>query len=235
MKVCTKCKIEKSLEEFSLKKTHVDGRASRCKECINTATREYVRNNKDKIKARRAELFELDPEKYRTLSRNGMRRWRLNADNKHKQLAAKKIHDSTPEFKAKRLEYLKNNPDKAETNSRWSRTKEGKEYKRRWKNENKAKVNASYAKRRAIKLQATPPWVDKDHFNRIEEIYRSAKTLTEFHEEPYHVDHIEPLQGKTSCGLHVYWNLRPLPARENLSKANKLENQPEPYINLKST
>lgn len=37
----------------------------------------------------------------------------------------------------------------------------------------------------------------------------------------WHIDHIEPLQGKDVCGLHNGFNLAVIPAKLNLKKANK--------------
>ena len=76
---------------------------------------------------------------------------------------------------------------------------------------NKADYLARNAQRRALKLQATPPWAD---LNKIREVYRNCP-------EGYQVDHIVPLQGELVCGLHVENNLQHLSAIENRQKSNK--------------
>lgn len=89
---------------------------------------------------------------------------------------------------------------------------------RAWRENNPDKRNATNAKRRATKLQATPPWLTSDHLTEIQAIYLEASN----HSTPHHVDHIIPLQGEDVCGLHVPWNLQVIPATENLSKGNRL-------------
>lgn len=68
------------------------------------------------------------------------------------------------------------------------------------------------ALRRAHTLRATPAWAD---LNAIAAIYAARKPGE-------HTDHIVPLKGHNVCGLHVEYNLRNIPAVENLSKGNKL-------------
>lgn len=77
------------------------------------------------------------------------------------------------------------------------------------------------SKRRAVKLNATPEWLDQEQHQEIKDFYWLAKDLTAVSGESYHVDHIVPLQGDNVCGLHVPWNLQILPADINLSKGNR--------------
>jgi len=91
---------------------------------------------------------------------------------------------------------------------------------REWRKENPDKVNAHSAKRRASKLQRTPEWLTDFDKEMIDWTYHCAKVATEKFGEPYHVDHIIPLQGENVSGLHVPGNLQVIPATENFSKGN---------------
>jgi hypothetical protein len=90
-----------------------------------------------------------------------------------------------------------------------------------YRKNNKEKSNARMAKRRATKRNAVPSWLTKEHKNEIAAFYWLAKLQGELCDTPYEVDHIEPLQGKDVCGLHVPWNLQIIPMRENRSKGIK--------------
>src|SRR3954467_6468616 len=90
--------------------------------------------------------------------------------------------------------------------------------KRQYKRDNPDKVYADCRWRQATKLRATPAWVDRAA---IAAVYVEAKRLERETGLRYHVDHIIPLRGKGVCGLHVPWNLRPIPARENYLKSSR--------------
>ena len=73
------------------------------------------------------------------------------------------------------------------------------------------------ALRRKAVIQATPPWVNRED---LWLVYHAAAERRKRGED-VHVDHVMPIKGKASCGLHVPWNLQILPAKENLEKFNK--------------
>jgi len=82
--------------------------------------------------------------------------------------------------------------------------------------------NPSYraAERQAYKRRcrvATPPWVS---IADLMIVYDKAKRLTTLTGIQHDVDHIYPLRGTNSCGLHVPWNLQVLTKEENVRKGN---------------
>jgi hypothetical protein len=85
---------------------------------------------------------------------------------------------------------------------------------------NKDAALSYWSKRRAIKLNATPKWLTKDHFEEIKDFYTAAVMFKLYTGVEYQVDHIVPLQGKNVCGLHVPWNLCILTESENKRKGN---------------
>ncbi|MFY8248312.1 MAG: hypothetical protein ACOVJ5_01270 [Gloeomargaritales cyanobacterium] len=50
MKVCTKCKVEKSLNDFSKNKNRIDNFEGQCKKCRKEYLKQYYLDNSDKIK-----------------------------------------------------------------------------------------------------------------------------------------------------------------------------------------
>jgi hypothetical protein len=96
--------------------------------------------------------------------------------------------------------YRLNNKDKIKKTKRLSSLK------------NPSLIKYHCAKRRAMKLRATPKFANLD---KIKEIYKNCP-------KGYHVDHIVPLNNKNVCGLHVEWNLQYLTPSANISKSNKL-------------
>jgi hypothetical protein len=81
-------------------------------------------------------------------------------------------------------------------------------------------VNSYVAERRAKKIQRTPKWLSAIDIERIKNEYRLADIQSKLTGEPWHVDHIIPLQGKNVSGLHVPSNLKAIRGSENMRKHN---------------
>jgi hypothetical protein len=94
-------------------------------------------------------------------------------------------------------------------------------YNSTWAQNNKDKNNAKTARYRIAKLNRMLKWGKEQLKPEINNWYRRAKLATIFMDELYEVDHIEPLQSKDVCGLHVPWNLTLLTKPENASKGNR--------------
>lgn len=147
-----------------------------------------------------------DPEKFRAKERQawadnresrcaGLRRARL------KRIEERRQHDSD--------RYHNDTDRKASTKARAVK----------WGKVNKGKRASIIAARRMAMKRATPPWLTTEQKNEIRAFYLEAARRP----GEWHVDHIYPIKGKTSCGLHVPWNLQILTGDENRRKGNKVD------------
>ena len=105
----------------------------------------------------------------------------------------------------------------------------------KWKQENRAEVQANYMKKhkgtinartrayQASKQNRTPKWLSDFDKLKIKCLYQLSVMYSEESGRKWHVDHVIPLNGKEVCGLHVPWNLQVIPASENVRKSNKIK------------
>lgn len=84
----------------------------------------------------------------------------------------------------------------------------------RWQHENRSRIRAAIAKRKAALLQRMPAWADPEE---IQAIYAKAALMG----HGFEVDHIIPLQGVNVSGLHVGCNLQIIPTQQNRAKGNR--------------
>lgn len=184
--------------------------AGACVECVLARKKEQYLENRE-IKLAYAKMQGI---KYR-------------AKNKEKVALKNKLwKQNNPEkvlINAKKLREL--NPEKfnAAVRKSYYNNLEGNLLRQKnWRKLNKGCVNYHTSKYKADKLQRTPAWLTDIDFERIQNEYKVAALLTKTTGTPYHVDHIIPLRGKLVSGLHVPSNLRAIPAKENISKGNRI-------------
>lgn len=74
MKTCSKCKQQKDLEAFNVRKRSKDGRCSYCRDCMKDYRLSRIDSERERIRKSRAE----NPEKWKEYSRKHDRTKRLN-------------------------------------------------------------------------------------------------------------------------------------------------------------
>ena len=149
-------------------------------------------------------------------------RAKINAKN------MKSYYENVEDRKARLRAYYHSNKDeiKARYNDYYQKYREENKDKLNDKSKQHYLANPDYYQvksriRQEGQLQATPKWLTKEQKAAISMVYREARKLTTLTGVKHVVDHIWPLNGKTSCGLHVPWNLKVVPEVDNLRKGRK--------------
>lgn len=94
-------------------------------------------------------------------------------------------------------------------------------YKKAYKQRNPELYRLLTNTRRRRLRDCTPAWLSEEDRAKIKAIYAHAMQLTKDTGIKYTVDHIVPINGENVCGLHVPWNLIPLPHVDNARKGNR--------------
>ena len=219
MKVCSKCLIEKSLNDFTYIKNNKKYE-SRCNKCVVEYNREYYLNNKEKIKKRSNQYYSENVEKVKETTKE-YRENNIEIIKKRKSdyhiKNAEKIKERTKNWrennKSRRVQYEKdrrnNDPIYALRVSVRDRIK-------------------SYLKKCDISKKnptfeivgCTPEFL-KEY---LEKQFKDGMAWEK--RNKWHIDHIIPLSSaKTEEEIYKlchYTNLQPLWAEENIKKSNKL-------------
>lgn len=202
MKRCSRCKIEKSIDQFHRRANRPGGVTPHCKSCKKDMAAEYRAKKLAAVRARSIEYYH----RHEGEMRQRARAWHRDNPVRSKALArmwrARTVDRRRALLKA------------------WMASH--REHRRRYRNEsyrsNPLPAILAANRRRALRLQAVPSWADP---TAIREIYRAARARSRAEQVRYEVDHIVPLRSPLVCGLHVTANLAILPASVNSLKSNR--------------
>jgi len=231
VKTCTKCNIAKPLDAFTKRASSCDGLHIWCKECKN----EVERLRRDEIR----DLYRAKGREYYFNHREERNEYYKKRMSNPEMRAKKQIKEK--EWKLKNpskiisydRKYKENNKDVIKARAKEYRIKNKEKENARcleYQKKNPQVFAANAAKRRAMKKNATPPWLTAIQLAQIQEFYDIAIAVSVQTGVEHQVDHIHPINGDGFTGLHVPWNLQVLTMSDNIAKSNEL---PSSETNLK--
>jgi len=200
-KICTLCKINKKLEEYSLDKRMACGRTSGCRECLAYKSKMYKRNKHNFI-----------PKPIKQ-NNNVESYYKKNRD---KLLKKQEQYRSDPKNKEKRKKYIRTYQQKQRLNKSY-KIKDN--ISRRIRSAINGKKN-----HKTIELLGCSIKQLKIH---LEKQFKNGMSWDNYGLYGWHIDHIKPCSTFDLTDVEQqkicfnYTNLQPLWAEENLSKGNK--------------
>jgi hypothetical protein len=219
-KICPKCKLEKTFNEFYKSKNTKNGLHSQCIECKKV----YLRQNAEKIKQQRKE--------YRRVNNNKIKQ----QDKEYRKLNVDKIKRLSKEYSKKNRnkikEYRKLNANKMK--------KYKTEYDKKLRNCNllykfksniRALIRGSFKRnkmknfKKTTKTETLLGCTISQLYEHLEKQFQEGMTWENHGRHGWHIDHRIPLASATTQEevekLCHYTNLQPLWAIDNLKKRDK--------------
>lgn len=216
-KKCKKCGALKTVDRFHKSTTHKSGLRNECSLC--TSALKWLKN--PKIKLLKFVRF--------TLKKTVVTHiycFKCSTKKELSQFANRSDSPSGIFYRCRPCVYAARNLEVKRTSDRNYYTINCDKIKRtvkKYRLANQHKIAELSARNRAIRKRATPDWLTQDQKEEMNNIYWQRAAKSEETGVEHHVDHIVPIKGNKICGLHVPWNLRVIPAEQNLRKRNKME------------
>lgn len=227
MKICSKCDDEKSIDEFNKSKANKNGIRSECKKCQSKYQKKYQKNN--------------------TKAKESRRRWKENNPKYNKEYYKKYYKKNRNKLcKEYRIYYQDNKEKIIKRNKKWQEVNP--DYMREYLNEYQKKKrgnNFAYKlngrisnliryslknRKNGIHWETLVGYTLNDLMKHLENLFLPSMTWDNYGKDGWSIDHIRPVSifniTSNKCkGFKKCWgleNLRPMWAKDNLKKSNKL-------------
>lgn len=216
-KICIKCDIEKSLDEFYSKKSNKDGKHRKCKLCVKEESKTYNENNKEKITEQRKINY------CKNAINAKKSRHKYYNKNKDSILKQKKEYYelNKNEIKEKAKAHYHNNTEKAKNRNKIYREKNRDELLAKKRQYNKtyiaklSSINSKHKRKSIIKQGNVTTQQLKDLYQNTTNCYWCNN---KFIDNNIHLDHYVPL---SKGGQHTISNLVLSCPACNMQKYNK--------------
>jgi hypothetical protein len=240
MKICKKCGINKSLDNYGDNKNNEDGKLIYCKECEKLRAVEYRKKNREKVNQSSKNWRNNNPENYKKTIQKYLEK-NPNMTSTERIKVYRQDENFKKKYSLKRKEYYQNNVEQEREKSK-KYYHENKQIIRKknneWKND-KRKNDGFYRMKINLRHRLRDYLIGESKGKRTKEIvgldkikfklYIQSKFVDGMSWENYgkwHLDHIKPLcsakDNEEALMLNHYTNLQPLWAEDNLRKNRKI-------------
>jgi len=232
MRVCSKCKEEKELSDFTKRTSSKDGLSSSCKKCNSVYKKLYLQNNGEKIKKykeKNKDKLKEYSKNYRENNKNKIHEYQKEYRENNKEKTRERSKKYVLENKEKISDYrLKNKKKYIEYNIKWikKKIKEDPFYKFKYRLRSLIIKSFKRGQNNFTKHNKTEEILGCDSKEFV--AYISSKFtegMSVHNHGEWHLDHIIPISSaKTEediIKLNHYTNFQPLWAKDNFKKGNK--------------
>jgi hypothetical protein len=202
-KVCNKCSTTKPVDDFYKNRSKHDGLETICKTCKKV----YYSANRSTILDNKKKSYKKDSDTKKAYNKGYWKENKASLSKKNKQ------------WRQANKEHVKRQMEAYRVRHKERLSARGKVTGKVWRANNKDKIAEKHARRRARIKNQSPPITNLEK-SLCTALYWMSRVLSNSCNEPFHVDHIQPI---SKGGLHVFDNLQILSAEENLSKHTKWE------------